>query len=426
MKKSMPLSFLNLNKEKMKNLAFIIPTIIIILAAGCNTNRKSSGDTLPDISLYDLANLVKARKLAKQGGYPFSIAVDSLKRAADRAMLQGPYSVMQKNMKPPSGDKHDYLSQGPYWWPNPDTPDGLPYVRHDGVVNPEYYDFDSRALGRMATSVFTLSLAWFYTGYEPYAERSLELLRTWFLDPATRMNPHLEYGQAIPGRTEGRGIGIIETGNLVRVVNAIGMLKGAQTLKEEDLNGFEEWFSEYTHWLISSKNGWDERMYFNNHGTSYDSQVATFAIFAGKDSVANMILDSVGIKRISRQIEPDGSQPFELARTKAMSYSIKNLRHLIENAILAEHFGIDLWHYESEKGGSIRLAIEYLVPFYTGEKEFTYEQIGGIENLAGDLYELLLLAADNYDSDILKEALETIPDSPPDHDIFHLLNPVFE
>ncbi len=278
----------------------------------------------------------------------------------------------------------------------------------------------------MAASVFTLSLAWFYTGHEPYADRSVELLRTWFLDPSTRMNPHLEYGQAIPGRTEGRGIGIIETGSLVNVVNGIGLITGSDALNAEELAGLKEWFRNYTNWLISSKNGWDERMYFNNHGTSYDSQVATFAIFAGKDSVANMILDSVGIKRINRQIEPDGSQPYELARTKAMSYSIKNLRHLIENAVLAEHFGIDLWNYESEKGGSIRLAIEYLVPFYTEEKEFTYEQIGGIENLAGDLYELLLLAADNYDSEILKEALETIPASPPDDDIFHLLNPVFE
>jgi len=423
----MPLSFLSLNKENMKNLAFFIPAILLfIIPAGCGPNEKTSSNSLPDISLYDRADLEKARQMAKQGIDPFSTAVDSLKMAADRAMTQGPFSVMQKKLLPPSGDKHDYYSMGPYWWPNPDTPDGLPYVRHDGVVNPERDNYDNRALYRMAGSVFTLSLAWFYTGHEPYAERSMELLRSWFLDHGTRMNPHLDYGQAIPGRTEGRGIGIIETGSLIRVINALGMLKRYEALKEEDLQGLKEWFDQYTHWLISSKNGWDERMYFNNHGTSYDSQVATFAIFVGKDSVANMILDSVGIKRINRQIESDGSQPYELARTKAMSYSIKNLRHLIENAVLAEHFGIDLWHYESEKGGSIRLAIEYLVPFYTEEKEFTYEQIGGIENLAGDLYELLLLAADNYDSEILKEALETIPDSPLDHDIFHLLNPVFE
>ena len=411
----------------MRNLTYILPAILFcIFIAGCNNNEETSGNVLPEISLYNKADLEEARKLAKQGVDPFSTAVDSLKMAADRSMLQGPFSVMQKNMTPPSGDKHDYLSRGPYWWPNPDTPDGLPYVRHDGIINPEYYDFDSRTLGRMSSSVFTLSLAWFYTGHDPYAEKAVELLRTWFLDPETRMNPHLDYGQAIPGRTEGRGIGIIETGNLVKLVNGIGMLNGAEALQEDVTGGLTAWFDQYTHWLISSKNGMDERMYFNNHGTSYDSQVATFAIFTGQDSVASMILDSVGIKRISLQVEPDGSQPFELRRTKAMSYSIKNLRHLIENAVLAEHFGIDLWNYESENGGSIRMAIEYLIPFYTEGKEFTYEQIGGIESLAGGLYELVLLAADNYDSEILKEALETIPASPPDHDIFHLLNPVFE
>jgi hypothetical protein len=181
----------------MKNLAIIIPIfLIVIISAGCSSHGKNSRNPLPDISLDDRADLEKARKLAKQGVNPLSTAVDSLKMAADKAMMQGPYC-----------------------WPNPDTPDGLPYVRHDGVVNPEYYNFDSRTLSQMAYAVFTHSVAWFYTGHEPYAEWSLELLRTWFLDPATRINPHLEYGQAIPGRTEGRGIGIIETGNLIKVVN---------------------------------------------------------------------------------------------------------------------------------------------------------------------------------------------------------------
>ncbi len=410
----------------MRDLVVLLSvSLSFLIAPACHPVGQPSRDHLPDISLYKRSHLEKARKLAGRGVEPFARAVDSLKMEANRAMGQGPFSVMQKKMTPPSGDKHDYLSQGPYWWPNPDTPDGLPYVRHDGVVNPEYYNFDSRTMSQMANAVFTLSVAWFYTGHEPYAEKSLELLRTWFLDPATRMNPHLEFGQAIPGRTEGRGIGIIETGNLVKVVNGIGMLRGADAMKGDDLLGLKDWFNDYTHWLISSKNGMDERMYFNNHGTSYDSQVATFAIFTGQDSVARMILDSVGIKRISRQIEPDGSQPFELARTKAMSYSIKNLRHLIENAILAEHFGIDIWHYESENGGSIGMAIKYLIPFYAEGKDFPYEQIGGIENHAGEFYKLLLLVADKYEEDVFREALEVIPAAPEDQDVFHLLNPVF-
>ncbi len=407
----------------MRNLTVLISTLFLLIT-GCNPTGTASRDHLPEIPLYNSANMVHAREMSDHGVEPFTTAVDSLKKMADRAMMLGPFSVMQKKMMPPSNDKHDYYSLGIYWWPNPDTPDGLPYVRHDGIRNPEYADYDSPALHQMSASVFTLSLAWFYTGHEPYADRSVELLRTWFLDPGTRMNPHLEYGQAIPGRTEGRGIGIIETGSLVNMVNGIGLLRGAKALKEEDVAGLKEWFSEYTNWLISSQNGWDERMHFNNHGSSYDSQVVTFAIFTGQDSVANMILDSVGVKRISLQIEPDGSQPFELRRTKAMSYSIKNLRHLMENAVLAEHFEIDLWHYESDKGGSIRLAIEYLIPFFTGEKEFPYQQIGGIDSHSGDFYKLLLQATDKYDGDIFKEVLDTIPAVPDDHDIFHLLNPV--
>jgi hypothetical protein len=410
----------------MRNLTVLILTFILFCSlTGCNSNGKAPRDRFRDISLYDRTDLEHARELSEQGVEPFTTAVDSLKMMADRAMRLGHFSVIQKKKIPPSGDKHDYYSLGPYWWPNPDTPDGLPYVRHDGIRNPEYTDYDRRALGQMAESVFTLALAWFYTGHEPYADKSVELLRSWFLDPSTRMNPHLEYGQAIPGRTEGRGIGIIETGSLVQVINGIGLIRESEALKDEDLVGLKNWFSEYNNWLISSKNGWDERKYFNNHGTSYDSQVVTFAIFTGQDSVAQMILDSVGIKRISLQIEPDGSQPFELARTKAMSYSIKNIRHLIENAVLAEHYGIDLWHYESDKGASIRLAIEYLIPFYTGEKEFTYQQIGGIESLAGEFYKLLLLASDKYEEDVFKEALDALPAKPAAHDIFHLMNPVF-
>ncbi len=410
----------------MKYTTLLLSTLLwFFLTAGCNPTETASKDPLPDIPLYNRTNMEHARELSGRGVKPFTTAVDSLKKMADRAMMLGPFSVMQKKMTPPSGDKHDYYSLGIYWWPNPDTPDGLPYVRHDGIRNPEYRDYDSPALSQMAASVFTLSLAWFYTGHEPYAERSMDLLRTWFLDARTEMNPHLEYGQAIPGRTEGRGIGIIETGNLVKVVNGIGLIRGAEALKEEDLAGLKKWFGNYTNWLISSKNGWDERMYFNNHGSSYDSQVATFAIFTGQDSVAKMILDSVGIKRISLQIEPDGSQPFELARTKAMSYSIKNIRHLVENAILAEHFGIDLWNYESDKGGSIDLAIQFLIPFFTGGKEFSYQQIGGIESQTGEFYKLLLLAADNYEEDIFKEALDAIHATPVAHDIFHLLTPVF-
>jgi hypothetical protein len=140
---------------------------------------------------------------------------------------------------------------------------------------------------------------------------------------------------------------------------------------------------------LTSENGWDERMWHNNHGSAYDFQTSTFALFTGMDSIAHMLLDSVKVKRIARQIEADGSQPWELERTKTMGYSIKNTRLLIENAILADKIGIDLWNYQDEEGGSILESIEFLLPFFAENKEFPYEQIGGIEQYRPAFNEIL-------------------------------------
>ena len=385
--------------------------------------RESSGEAAyAGLTLYDREQLTLARAKAREGEAPYAEAVDSLARRADQWLAIEPPSVMQKKMIPPSGDKHDYYSLGIYWWPNPDTEDGLPYVRKDGVRNPEYANFDGPAIHRMADAVFPLSLAWFYTSDETYAQKAMELLATWFLDPETRMNPHLEYGQAIPGITEGRGIGIIETGALVDVVNGIELLNDSDAMSKQEYRQLREWFSAYTDWLITSENGWDERMWHNNHGSSYDSQVATFALFAGQDSVATMILDSVKVKRIDRQIKADGSQPWELSRTKGMSYSIKNLQHLVENAIIAEEQGIDLWHYQSPEGSSIYRGLAYLVPFYTEGKEFPYQQLGGLDALADRLLELLWIAAPKYE-DRLDAWIRNFPGVVPDHSLLHLTYP---
>lgn len=377
----------------------------------------------PGLTLYDKEQLVVARAKAQAGTAPYAEAVDSLQREANQLLAIEPPSVMQKKMMPPSGDKHDYYSLGIYWWPNPDTENGLPYVRKDGLKNPEHDNYDGPAIHRMADAVFPLALAWFYTAEETYAQKATELLATWFLNPETRMNPHLEYGQAIPGITEGRGIGIIETGTLVDVVNGIELLKDSEAMSDADYQRLREWFSSYTQWLISSENGWDERRYHNNHGSSYDSQVATFALFAGQNSVATMILDSVKVKRIDRQIKADGSQPWELSRTKAMSYSIKNLRHLVENAIIAEDQGIDLWHHASPEGSSIYRGLAYLVPFYMEGRVFPYQQLGGLETLADDLLELLWITAPKYEESEINTWVDNFPVRVADHSRLHLTYP---
>ncbi len=404
----------------------VVAQVSTSVTAAPETNRayQPSGEQkYPGLTLYDQEQLNLARTMVQAGTAPYAEAVDSLQQQANQLLTMDPPSVMHKNMMPPSGDKHDYYSLGIYWWPNPDTEDGLPYVRKDGVKNPEYENYDGPAIHRMADAVFPLSLAWFYTADETYAQKATELLTTWFLNPKTRMNPHLEYGQAIPGITEGRGIGIIETGALVDVVNGIELLSHSDAMSEADYRQLREWFAAYTDWLISSENGWDERRWHNNHGSSYDSQVATFALFAGQDSVATMILDSVKVKRIARQIKADGSQPWELSRTKAMSYSIKNLRHLIENAIIAENQGIDLWHYTSPEGSSIYQGLAYLVPFYTEGQEFSYQQLGGLEAYADDLLELLWISAPKYEDKEINAWIKNFPVRIADHNLLHLTYP---
>lgn len=296
---------------------------------------------------------------------------------AQKALTSGPFSVTTKATTPPSGDKHDYMSQAPYFWPDPHRPNGLPYIRRDGERNPEINKIsDHRVLDQMESAVETLALAYHSRRNEEYAAKAAALLRAFFLDPATRMNPNLQFAQAIPGINTGRGIGLIETRGLTRVVDAIGLLAGSKHWAPADQKGMEDWFSRFLQWMLESKNGRDEAAAKNNHGTFYDVQVVSFALFLGKTDLAKSVLETAKTKRIAVQIEPDGRQPLELVRTKAWSYSVGNLDGLMLLARLGENVRIDLWTYETRDGRSIRRALEFLEPFASGEKKWSYQQLG--------------------------------------------------
>jgi hypothetical protein len=363
-------------------------------------------DLVPRTFCLDPEVLARNRGRVRAGDPALAPAAATLRRDADAARTAGPFTVVDKAVPAPSGDPHDYVSFGPYWWPDPETPDGLPYIRRDGERNPEFEDparSDSPRLHALVEAVSALAEAYYLLGDVSYAERAAMLLRTWFLEPATRMNPHLEYGQAIPGRVTGRGIGIIDTSRLVSLVDDVGMLRGAPGWRPEDEAGVAAWFGAYLHWLLTSGHGRDERAAANNHGTWYDAQAASYALLAGREDLARDTVAGARALRIDSQIEPDGRQPHELARTRALSYSVFNLRALVCLAAIGEQVGVDLWGYRSPAGGSIRAAIDWLLPYAGGQAEWQYPQITPFDPL--DLLPILYRARAAYGGDRYSEAI---------------------
>ena len=329
----------------------------------------------PEPFQFDGGYLASVRERAAKGDEQLKVAIAALAKDAERALGVAAMSVMDKGIVPPSGDKHDYMSQAPYWWPDPSKANGLPYIRHDGKTNPEINKLSDRTnLGRLGGTVSTLGLAHYFLGGDRYAEHAARLVRVWFLDPATRMNPHLKFGQGIPGITPGRGIGLIETRNLVDLLDGIQLIRGSSAWTSADESGLQAWMRAFLTWMIESPEGKEESKNGNNHETWYDVQVVSMALYTGQADLAHRVLEG-SRDRIARQIEPDGRQPRETDRTRGYDYSLFNLEAFFRLASLGERRGVDLWNYRSADGRSLRQALDYLVPYATGEKKWTGEQI---------------------------------------------------
>src|SRR5258708_3939524 len=377
---------------------------------------QANSGGLPRVFLLDSKTLVAEKKqIARDPNRPLAIAV---RGAADRAMKEGPFSVMDKQTPPPSGDKHDYMSMGTYWWPDPKTPNGLPYIRRDGERNTEMEKIpDHQNIGRVGKASRVLALGFYLTGNETYATRAVLLLRTWFLDPATRMNPNLNFGQGIPGITTGRGTGIIDSRGLTDVTDAVGLLAGSKSWTANDQKGMEKWFADYLAWLQQNPIGLDEAKDGNHHGTFYDVQVADFALFVGKTELARDVLQQARQKRLVRQVMPDGSQPLEYERTRGFSYSVMNLDGLMELAELGKHVDVQLWSFKTEDGRSIRHALDFLLPFAQGDKKWEHQQITDFK--PQELVPLLLKGAIQFGAHDYEKAAGKI--GIPDQDVNVLL-----
>ncbi|MEK6477949.1 alginate lyase family protein [Catalinimonas sp. 4WD22] len=365
----------------MRKILKLLTLILGLLLSGLQVHSQN-------LTLLNLENLQEVKAHSNFFRQEIKVLLDR----ADVFLDMEPVSVMDKGVVSSSGDKHDYMSQGPYWWPDPDKPAGLPYIRRDGEKNPEIEQIsDKKGLHDLIRAVDILGLAYFYSEEEKYAKKAAELLNTWFLDPSTRMNPNLNFGQAIPGRTEGRGIGIIETRDFGYLLDAITLLEPSDALTQEQYSGLENWVKDYLDWLINSQHGKDEAVHGNNHTTWYFVQTMSMAIFTGQNTLARELQER-GLELIlDHQIEADGSQPEELARTRTWDYSSMNLMAIYYYAILSEKLGKPVWDYKDQL---IREALNYLLPYLSDDVAWEYEQI--TEFNADRLLPVLKIAANHY------------------------------
>ena len=300
----------------------------------------------------------------------------SLKEKAEAYLSSPLYAVTERMTRAVSGNVHDYCSIGTYWWPNPNTENGLPYIRRDGYGSPAAGDpitYDA-----MSQKAFTLALAAYYLDEPKYAEAAEKALYDWHLNPETYMTPHAEYSQAIPGICSGRGIGIIDFSmRSYRVYDAIAILKSLGKITEERLAEYVDWYNKFTDWMLTSENGLEEECEPNNHGTYFDVHLLATAIFADRPALIKKVCTTAYERRILSQVEPDGSQPLELARTNAMVYSLSNLwaYSLISNMAASQGYA-KYWDKNPKFGDSaIKKAIDFLYPYYERPETFPYEEI---------------------------------------------------
>lgn len=321
-------------------------------------------------------SIIKTNKVKMQrGDAVLQSALNDLVKDADSILKTPIHSVMEKTATPPSGDKHDYLSQGTYWWPDPEKPDGRPYVLLDGKKNPEVNtirDFDF--MTGLNRAIRILGVAYYYTGEEKYVIDAVNRLNVWFVDSATRMNPNLNHSQAVPGVTDGRREGTIDARSFVDLIDGIQLLSESNNFPQQDLLSIKQWFSEYLDWMRTSKIGIGASQLTNNIGTAYYMQLIAYALFTDNKTVAVAALRENIPQLLDMQFELDGRQPKELARTNGWSYSVANLNYWFRIASLAEHLGHDLWNHSTRSGKSLHEGYKWMKRFADGE-EWPYQQI---------------------------------------------------
>ena len=336
------------------NSTYSITTIVLLaltVAAPASAVSGSISETI------DLVEIEKQRILSKATTY----------------LEEAPLTIVAYRAERSAGGLHDFYSEGDYWWPDTDNPEGA-YVRRDGLSNPDNFIAHRHAMLRLSEIVGTLTSAWMITQDQSYASHALKHLRAWFVDESTRMNPSLLYAQAIKGRVTGRSIGIIDTIHLAEVARSAEVLGRQGALPAEEFERIKSWFSEYLNWLTTHPYGERERVHPNNHGVWWSVQAAAFSSLVGREDILEWTRNQFKTVYLKEMMAADGSFPEELRRTKPFGYSLFVLDGVASLAQIASTETDDLWAFELPDGRSLKKGMAFLYPYIENKSAWPYEK----------------------------------------------------
>jgi hypothetical protein len=288
---------------------------------------------------------------------------------AKQAMVEKPITVTNESSPRSAGGKHDFYSEGDYWWENPVSPDS-PYIQRDGMSNPNNFVAHRKAMIRFSQLVGTLTSAYLIEKKKEYVEQAFKHYEAWFLNEETLMNPSLLYAQAIKGRVTGRGIGIIDMIQMIEVAQSLRVIEKALPNKKEEIKGVKSWFEKYLSWVTTHQYGIDERNAKNNHGTCWVMQVAAFAKLTGNQALLDTCANRFKTIILPNQMDQKGAFPLELARTKPFGYSLFNLDAMATIChLLADK---NLWNFSLPDGRTMKNGVSFIYPFIEDKNKWPY------------------------------------------------------
>ena len=287
---------------------------------------------------------------------------DRILKSAKQYLDENPMTITVSSCERSLGGLHDFYSEGDYWWANPEAPEG-PYIRKDGMTNPDNFTDHRKFMRRMSIIVATLTAAYKVSGDEIYAKTAVSHLRAWFVDEQTRMNPNMNFAQAIKGIVPGRGVGLIDGIHLAEPARAISILKNSKAMSQEDYDAMQKWYADFLNWMNTHEYGRDERERKNNHGTCWVMQTAEYARLTNNQEILKYCRNRFKTVLLPNQMALDGSFHLELKRTKPYGYSLFNIDAMAMVCHILSTEEDSLWTFELPDGRGMKKAMEFIVPF---------------------------------------------------------------